>query len=371
MKFSCTKENILSPLSLATTVASKNVTLPILSNILITADAQKVEIACTNLDVAITSVVRAKVEVPGSFTVPARMIFDFINLLSEEKVDLELIGNELQVSAGKSVTKIKGTPADDFPVIPKSSEGRGFNVGAPELKIALSQVASATAKNDIRPELAGIFWSLKEKTLVMAATDSYRLAERTVGMVAALTEPLTFILPGRTVTHLDHILSLAPEINGESSMRFLVTDNQLTARFNSTELTSRLVGGNYPDYQQIIPKEFQTSAEFKVVDLVRTVKAGGLFTTSGINAVKIELNPGAGLQISSSSTQTGEYASEVVAEVTGAANTTLLSHRYLLDGLQQISSERAILQVVNGESPCVLKPVGDEGYLYIIMPIRQ
>ncbi len=371
MKFTCTKDNILPALSLATMVASKNVTLPILNNVLITADSQKVEIASTNLDIAITSVVRGKVEAPGTFTVPARTIFDFINLLSEEKVDIELVGTELQVSAGKSVTKIKGSPADDFPVIPRSSEGRGFTVGSLELKAALGQVSSAVAKNDIRPELAGIFWSLKEKQLTLAATDSYRLAERSVGLVAPIEQSLSFILPGRTVGHLEHILSLAPEQGGDSGMRFLVTENQLTARFNTAELTSRLVGGNYPDYQQIIPKEFQTTAEFAVADLVRAVKAGGLFTTTGINAVKIEVLPGEGVKISSSSTQTGEYSAEIAAEITGSANTTLLSHRYLLDGLQQLGAERAQLNIVNGDSPCVLAPVGGGGYLYIIMPIRQ
>ncbi len=371
MKFSCTKENILPPLALATMVANKNVTLPILSNILITADAQKVEISSTNLDIAIVSVVRAKVEAPGTFTVPARTIFDFINLLSEAKVDLELVGTELQVSAGKSVTKIKGSPADDFPVIPKTAEGRGFEVGAPELKNALGQVATAVAKNDIRPELAGIFWSLQEKQLTLAATDSYRLAEKIMSLRASVEGALTFILPGRTAPHLEHILSMSSEANSESAMRFQVSENQLTARFNTTELTSRLVGGTYPDYQQIIPKQFLTTVDFAVADLVRAVKAGGLFTTTGINAVKIELLPGHGLRISSSSTQTGEYTTDLTAEVSGEANTTLLSHRYLLDGLQQITTERATLQMVNGDSPCVLSPVGQPGYLYIIMPIRQ
>ena len=179
MKVTCTKENLSQALGLVGGVAGKNINLPILGNILIRVDNQKTEIISTNLEVAIVATLRSKVDEPGSFTVPARTLTDFVNLLSGEKVEIELQGNELAVTCDRSTTKIKGSPADDFPVVPSLSEGSGYLISAEELKTGLSQVVSALAKNDIRPELSGVFCGFNvggNKGLILATTDSYRLA---------------------------------------------------------------------------------------------------------------------------------------------------------------------------------------------------
>lgn len=373
MKFFCTKENLAHTLSLVAGVATKNVNLPILGNVLIRADAQKVEIAATNLELAIIATVRAKVETPGSFTVPARTLLDFVNLLSDEKVDVELKDNEIIVMCGKSSTKIKGSPADEFPIIPTVEDGKGFLVSSEELKRGLSQLLPAVAKNDIRPELSGVYFAfnLGKEGLVMAATDSYRLAEKRIPLAQGKDETKV-IVPGRTTQEIVHILALAAADEQEQNARILLSENQMALHYGSVQLVSRLVDGQYPDYTQIIPKESKTVAEFSTAKMIKEIKAASLFTTSGVNAISLDLNVSQGnIGVSSTSTQTGEYSSEIEADIKGEENSILLNHRYVLDGLNNIEADATILKVISGDSPCLFTPKGDEGFLYIVMPIRQ
>lgn len=374
MKLSCTKENLGQALSLVGGITGKNINLPILNNVLIKVGAQKVEVIATNLELAVVVSVRAKIEKEGSFTVPARTLADYVNLLPDEKIDLEVEENELIVRCGKASTKIKGSSAEDFPVVPVVDGGQGYLLDADGLKESLLQVLPAVAKSDIRPELAGIFLGFNTngnlKTVTLAATDSYRLAEKHVTLQQGDAECKT-ILPGRAAQELVHILSLTPEAAGEK-VRFLVNDNQIAVHYGNVELTSRLVEGQYPDYTQIIPKEFRTTAEISTDKLVKEMKAAGLFTTSGVNAVTLRFEPGASrIGVTATSTQTGEYTSEMEAGVKGEENTLVLNNRYVLDGLNNIGSAEATLKVINGDSPCVLTAKGETDYLYIVMPIRQ
>lgn len=374
MKISCTKENLSRALSLVGGVTSKNISLPILNNILIKVEENKVEFIATNLELAISVVVRAKVEAVGSFTVPARTLTDFINLLPNENIVFEVKDNELLVACGKSATKIKGSSAEDFPVIPILTEGNGYLVNAEKLKEAISHVLPAVAKNDIRPELSGIFsyFNPEDKQLVMAATDSYRLAEKKTPIEQGEKES-KFILPARTAQELSHLLGGSDgEMANEKSARVLVSDNQISIHFNNAELISRLIEGQYPDYTQIIPKEFSTTVTIDTGRMIKEMKASGLFTTTGVNAVSLGINPkNSTVQISSTSSQTGEYHSELSADIVGGENTILLNNRYVLDGLNNFNKSEVSLKIINADSPCVFSPKGDDSYVYIVMPIRQ
>jgi DNA polymerase-3 subunit beta len=374
MKFTCLKENLATALSLITGLATKSVNLPILSNVLIKADEQKVEIISTNLELAIIVTVRAKVETAGSFTVPARTLSDFVNLLDAEKIDLELKENELVVACGKSATKIKGAPADDFPVIPALGQGQGFLVVAEDLKRGLNQVSLAAARNDIRPELSGILFNFNPENsggLIIAATDSYRLAEKKIKIFQG-KESFRVIVPGRTAQEISHVLAAPNEITAEKNARIIVNENQISVNFNNVQMVSRLVEGQYPDYVQIIPKDFKTTAEFSLAKITKEIKAASLFTTIGVNAVAFELSPEENeIKINSTSTQTGEYKSGLEAEIKGEKNSILLNHRYLLDGLNNLNGDIGMLKIISGDSPCILAGKGDESYLYVVMPIRQ
>lgn len=372
MKFSCTKENFQHALMLSGGLTGKNVSLPILSNVLIRVDEQKIELVATNLELAMVVVVRGKVDAPGSFTVPARTLQEFIGLLPSERVDFTLEGGELLVACGKTTTKIKGTSAEEFPVLPAVAGGTGFVVAANELERALSRVLPAVAKNEIRPELAGVFCGFNAngtKNLVCAATDSYRLAEQVVPLEQG-SEQLRAVLPGRTAQELVRVL--AAESEGEKHIRLLMSENQLVAHYDSVQIISRLVAGQYPDYTQIIPQQFNTTAVVETDTLVKKIKAAGLFTTTGVNAVALSVDAATGsIQTNSTSQQTGEYASNIEADVTGNNVEVLLNHRYILDGLAHITTAQTKLQIVNAESPCLFTSTTADGFRYIVMPIRQ
>jgi len=264
-------------------------------------------------------------------------------------------------------------PAEDYPVIPTLTEGNGYLLAAEDLKHALDQVNIAAARNDIRPELSGVFFGFNGDNsgqLVLAATDSYRLAEKKIPLSQG-KENYKVIVPGRTAQEMSHILAAGNDLDAEKSVRIVMNENQIAVNFNSVQLISRLVEGQYPDYVQIIPKDFKSTIEVPIEKLAKEVKAASLFSTIGVNAVSLEIEPNQGVKIASTSTQTGEYHSEIEAVVTGEKNSILLNHRYLLDGLNCLAGAVAHLKVINGDSPCVVKAKDDPSYLYIVMPIRQ
>lgn len=373
MKFTCTRENLNHALDLVSPLAGRQGSLPILDNILIEASESNVQLSSTNLETGVKTTIRARVETPGTFTVPAKTLADYARLLTDEQVEISLEENELLVQGGTSKTKIKGSPGEEYPVLPDISEGNAYTLDVELFKNALSKVVIAVAKNEIRPELSGIFLHLggeRYKGLIMAATDSYRLAEVQIPIEQGDKE-IKCILPARVAHEIIRLLCSAKGAE-EKIVRLWVSENQVGIRYNSFELTGRLIEGQYPDYVQIIPKQFKTSAKFPVDVMANKVKAASLFTTAGVNAVVVDVNASQStINISSTSTQTGEHASEIEAEVEGEENSILLNHRYVLDGLNQIDTDQVSLGVNSGDAPCMLSPVGISGYLYIVMPIRQ
>ncbi len=372
MKFTCTKENLSHALDLVSGIAIKQVNLPILVNILIQVEESGVRLITTNLEIAVRVNLRAKVDKTGSFTLPAKTITEFVHLLPDEQVEVELQENELNIKCGSSATKIKGMPAEDYPVVPEAEEEHAYVVGLKEFKEALSQTIIAVARNEIRPELSGVYFSLfsdSYKGLVAAATDSYRLAERKI-KVEQGSDKVQAIVPARAVQEMIRLLSLSGD--GEKQVRLWLSDNQVVLRYNDFEMTSRLIDGKYPDYTQIIPSDFKTTSIFPAAVMVNKIKAASLFTTTGVNAVSFDLNSSENtIAISSTSTQTGEHTSELEAEVKGEENSILLNHRYVIDGLQNIDSEEIEFKLNSGEVPCLFKAKEKDDYLYIVMPIRQ
>jgi DNA polymerase-3 subunit beta len=374
MKFVCTRENLSYILDIVSGVASRQTHLPILSNILFQATDSRIDIIATNLEVAVKAHLRAKVETPGTFTVPAKTLTDYVRLLSDDQVTIALEGAEIHVTCGSSSTKIKGTPADEFPVIPDVEEEDAYSIDAEAFRSGLSKTAIAAAKNEIRPELSGVYFGFftdRFSGLVLAATDSYRLAEKKIPVKQG-QETTACIVPGRTAFEVVRLIGAAVGQDGETDVRVWVSENQIAIRYDNFEMTSRLVDGVYPDYTQIIPDDFKTSAVIPVDVFVKKIKAASLFTTTGVNAVSFDLNvEQKTIGISSTSTQTGEHSSEMDAEVEGEENSILLNHRYVLEGLQHADADQVELLVNSGEAPCLFRPKGKDDYLYIVMPIRQ
>jgi len=384
MKISCTQENLNQGLFVVSHLAAKSASLPILNNILFQVDKNTIKLSATNLEIGVSCVVRGKVEEPGDFTVQSRLLADYMSLLPKERVDLvspNQVGEGqdqiLEVKCKNYATKIKGQPAVDFPVIPQIEKKQAYVLKPEDFRQAVSQVIFAVSANETRPEINGISFNFKGDKLILATTDSYRLAEKTItlGGKPELGDKRV-IVPTRTMQELLRILSSFKDpaaISNIEEVKIYISENQILFTLDSIELISRLVEGQYPDYQQIIPSESKTKVVLDVMELTKATKTASLFTRSGIYDVSLEFVAGKKeVVISSTNSQLGENTSNIGGEFSGEDNRIVVNYRYLLDGLQNINSDQVEVSIIDGNNPCVLRPVGKKSdYLYIIMPIKQ
>lgn len=379
MKLQCTQENLNTALGLVGHVASRNATLPILNNVLIQADGGRIILSATNLELGITSVIRGKVEQEGAYTVQSRLLADYVALLPREKVSLELEGGThdlLRVRCANFATKIKGLIAAEFPLIPTVDQRTKHTLPLAALRDAISQVIFAVTPSETRPELAGALLHFTNGWLTLAATDSYRLAERKIALPGpAVAGEQRLIVPARTLQELLRVLGAVregTELEVGPTVAVTVAENQILFAVGGVELTSRLIAGQYPDYRQIIPQDANSRVTVSTAELTKAVKTASLFARSGIYDINLEFIPSSGeVVVSSANSQLGENVARLSASVSGAPGAIVLNYRYLLDGLSSMGTEDVEFAVVDAASPCVLRPHGRDGHLYLIMPIKQ
>jgi DNA polymerase III subunit beta len=379
MNLSILKENLKQGLFVVSHLAGKNANLPILNNILVEVKKEGVRLVTTNLEVGITHFIRGKVEKEGSFTVDAKIFADYINLLPNKKIDLIKEDSILKVECENFKTKIKTEASEDFPLIPQIEKRNKKTVNREDLKNALAKVVFAAAASESRIELSGVLFMISKNKLVLAATDSYRLAEKELEIKeeAKSEKDKTvieqkIIVPSRTVQEILRILAGLEQGDGKKEIDFYINDSQILFVADNTELISRLIEGQYPDYKQIIPAAGKTTAVLNRYELIRAIKASALFSKSGINDINLDFPEGKNqVIVSSASGTTGENIVKIEAETTGIDNGIIINYQYLLDGLNNIDEETIKLEVIDGNTPCLIKPLGEKGYLYIIMPIKQ
>lgn len=360
-------------LLIASHINTKNINLPILNNVLLRVEGNTLKLISTNLEVALITKIRGKADSDGEFTVPVKLLSDYVSLLPKETLIISLEDDFLHISCGNHKTKIKGISTTDFPIIPQIEKRNSFYLDGQILKRALAQVFFAVLPNEARPEISGVYMSfnLTEGVLALVATDSFRLTEKKIKLEAnSSNDAVSIIVPLRTVWELLNILSTIA--NESEAVEICLDEGQIYFKYNSTELTSRLVEGLFPDYLQIIPRDFNTEAVVPVKDLLVGAKSASLFSRSGLNDIKLNFLPAEGLlEVYSTDNQTGEQKTKISGEIKGAANKIVLNHKYLVDGLANIGSDRLIMRVIDENSPCVLRPAGNDDYLYIVMPIKQ
>lgn len=388
MKFSCTKENLLRGLNVISRITTKNINLPILNNVLINIQNKNLKLQTTNLEIFITCNIRAKIEDEGIFTMPAKLLNDFVSLLPEERIDLELIDNDLiKIECKNYKTKIKGIGSSEFPLTPQIIEENKFKIKVKDFNKMIEQVIMAVSPNETRPELSGIFVKFNhvENKITAAATDSYRLAEKKIAILEsekAINEK-GIIIPSKTMQEVSRIISLLSQIpESPDFMEIVLGENQILFVYDSVEILSRLIEGNYPEYQHIIPGDFKTQIEVNKNELIKAVKVASLFTQSNLNDIHLEISarggsrPGSGnetgeLKVSSAENQLGENTNSLDVEVKGENNSIVLNYRYLIDGLNIMNTEKIKIQMNDDSTPCVIRSVnGEENYMYLVMPIK-
>lgn len=362
MKLQVTQANLSKALSTVARIANSRNPLPILSNVLLKTENNRLSIAATNLDIGITHFIGSKIETEGSITVPARLMQDFVSSLPDSVLNLELTDNKLHITTDQYQSTINGIVADDFPVMPAIKEGVTWKTPASDFKKALSQVVFAASADDARPVLNGVYFHSVGAQAVVAATDSYRLAENKMGKAA---KPINFLVPASAAQDL---LRIIPDSDAE----VVVThdDQQVQFHAGDVSLVARLIEGNYPDYQKLIPTKFETVAKLARADLLNITKVSSLFARESAGSITIKADKDKGVSINAVASQLGENTATADAKVTGGGEVTLNS-RYLIDALNAFSADEVEFCFNGKLEPIIVRSPGETNYVHLIMPLRS
>lgn len=363
MKLQVTQENLSKALSTVARVANTRNTLPILGNVLLKTVDNRLSVAATNLDIAITHFIGSKVSEEGAITVPAKLMQDFVSSLPSGVIDLELNENKLHIATDQYKSTINGVSAEDFPVMPAITGGTSWQVPASIFKKGLQQVVLASSSDEARPVLTGVYLHTFESELYMVATDSYRLAERAMQKSKA---DISLLVPGTALQDMLRILD-----DGDEPVTITHDDQQVLFQVGEVELVSRLIEGSYPDYRKLIPAAFEVTATLSKADFTNITKVSSLFARESAGSVTIKVDE-AGKQVSirSVASQLGENTASASAEVKGSGEVTLNS-RYLLDALHVFGGDTITFSFNGKLDPCLLTDPSAKGYKHIIMPLRS
>lgn len=366
MELIVTQENLALALTAVGRVASTKTQLPILGNILLRTDKNRLLIAATNLEIATTQYIGAKVIKPGAITIPARLVSEFISNLPKESVELKVVNNNLNIKSGSYTSIINGIIADDFPELPTINESSSirYSVKTEDFKQAVSQTVITASNDSTRPVLTGVYWHSFDGQLVLAATDGYRLSER---KLVKTTSEVSAIIPTQT---LQEVLRTIADDGDEVDMLF--DETQVRFRLNEAEIISRLIDGNFPDYRQLIPKKSDTIVTINKSEFIRIVKIAGLFARESGGSITLTASGDKNtLSIHSIASQLGENTSEAIAEVKGDGQVTLNS-RYLTEALAVIEGDLVTFSFSGKLAPCLIKSTEKStNYYHIIMPLKS
>ncbi len=359
-------------LNISEKITRKAITLPALANVLITTQGNFLELTTTNLETTIHWRILANVKKQGKAMVPATFLANLINLVDSEKIEISEENQNLIITAQNQKNRIQGQNPEDFPIIPKVKKENSWQVMGSQLIDGLAQIIDIPSISQIRPEISGIYFSLEKDRLKIVGTDSFRLAEKTIKLESKEQKANSFILPQSTSRELINILS-----QEDFQVDVFSEPNQVLFEFKNQEdnqpkieVLSRLIEGQYPNYQEIIPKKNNTKIQSDKELLIKQIKKAGLFSGKVLEVKLSTDGSKKQLKVFSQSAEAGSNESFISTKIEGDAFEISFNHRFLIDGLVKIKSSEVILELSGQEGPGVLKPVGDTSYLYILMPIK-
>ena len=342
-------------------------TLPVLNNILLKASNKRLFFSATNLEIAINYSIPAEIKNEGAITIPAKLITHYIALLSDQDVELKVEdGMVLHLKSKSSQTKIKGISPDEFPPIPNIEKDASLQILAADLNGAIDCTVFSASASSSRPILAGVYMQADKDILKMVATDSFRLAEKKTKLVKKIEKNVECIVPVKTLLELGRILSSKFE---KEPVEIHISKNQILFSVGGIELISRLIEGNFPDYEKIIPKAVRTKLEANVANLSTATKRVSLFAKENNNNIKLSVTNDGRLQIATDETSVGEERAEMDIKMTGENNKVALNSQYLLDVLAHLK-DSVTIEMDEKLTPVVVRPLKRDDYLYIIMPLK-
>lgn len=368
------RENLKTAISVVERATAKSPTLPILSAIAVQARKNELELAATDLEMGVRYRMLAKSEKEEGVAVSAKTLSQFITLLGEEQVQLEMAKEGLRVESKNNKTTIRTLPIEDFPIIPSLRGGEeATELDAKAFCAGLSQVVAMTGQAQARPEISGVYVALQKDSLRMAATDSFRLAEKTLALPGRQEKEESYILPQRTAREIIGILGEKPgkvKMYLSPAQALFEYEAKETTGHLSLQIVSRLIEGDYPQYQDVIPQEFATKAQVPKQEFVAKLRAASVFSGK-MQDVKIAVDTKRhGLEISSQSSELGEHSSFLPAQLTGPPLEISFNWRFLLEGLSNIKGEEVEMGFGGEDAPVLLRPLSKDQYLYVLMPVK-
>jgi len=377
MKLIILQNQLKKGLDIVEKISAKTSTLPILNNVLLKAEKNFLELSTTDLEAGIRFWILSKIEKPGSIVIPVRVLSSYINLLTSGSLSLEVKNQTLYIQSERTKTQIKGLDPKDFPIIPKIEKGDEAFLPCSSICQGLSQIKETCSASTIRPEISGVYFFIQKNLLKMAATDSFRLGEKKI----FFKEPISFseehalILPQKAVSHLISVFGQEHNFKVYFSPNLLMFEILMEeTEHPKIQFVTKLIEGEYPKYEEIIPKSYKTEAQIEKNEFLKQLKTAGIFS-GRINEAKIGFNTKAQeIQIFCQSPELGEHLSHLPGKIKGQDSQVSFNYKFLLDGLESIKANEiwfGLSEEKAGEQgPALLKPVGDETYLYVAMPIQ-
>jgi len=378
MKVSILQENLSKGLNIVSRFILPKAQLPILNNFLIKTEEGRLKLSATNLEIGINLWLGVKIENEGEICVPARNLTEYISLLPPQKINLETEKNLLKVSSESYEASFVGLSTSEFPLIPTLNKKPEIYLKNKDFSSAISQVAFAAAQDEGRPVLNGVLFKIKKEKLILVATDGFRLSLKEISGLKnnkEIDSSQDLIIPTRALIEVGKIIG---EIKSENDLGLTITpeSNQIIFSTPEIEVISRLIEGKFPDFEKIIPQKTKTQITVETEGLLQAVRAASIFAREAANIIKFEINISGGkqetakLKISANNPQLGENKVTLEARGEGEGGKIAFNSRYLLDFLNSVKSDLVSFEMTTSLNPGVFKPVNDNSYLHIIMPIR-
>jgi len=373
MKISCLQENLAKGLSVVGRAVGTRSTLPQASHVLLASDEGRLKLVATNLEIAITCWIGAQVEEEGAVTIPARLLTDFVTSLPNERIDMSLPARakQLNLTCARNEASVSGMDAADFPPVPPVDDGFRLKLDAKALRAAIEHVEFAAAADDTRPVLTGIHTLLEDSELTLAAADGFRLAVYKLALGQEVPEKVEVIIPARAMRELMRLLSEEEE---PLELAFNAARSQVLFRMKSVEMVATLIQGTFPNYSQLIPGSYASRALIDMRQFLQETRIAAIFARDGSGIVRIQLQPGEDvapgkLIISARAEEIGEHRGEMDVKIEGEASKIAFNSKYLQDVLQVLDCAQVALETSTPSSPGVLRPVGVENYVHVVMPM--
>jgi DNA polymerase-3 subunit beta len=364
MKVSIARSELLDALSVVGKGMSARSTLPILSGVLLTATDGEIQLQSTDLEISIRTTAPALLAQEGQIVLPGKLLTDIVRNLPEAAVTIETDGETAHVKCQQSSFTVKTLNPADFPKFPEVSPDKSVSLPASTLAATVRQVSRAVSRDETRAILTGILLAIEGPSMRMVATDSYRLAVKEVVLEAAAGEEIEVVIPGKA---LEEVTRLA----GEGDEIVLgVSENQIVFQFGSSVFVTRRIEGSFPNYRQLIPKESETTAVVAAEELTAAVKRVSLMALHN-TPLKISVNVAdQTLSLSATSQDVGDASEDLMVKAEGQDVEIAFNHGFLMDGLSSAPTENVRIEIQNPLKPGLLKTEGDEGFLYLLMPVR-